>query len=260
MPRLTGSPPPALRYEFCALTDRGRVRANNEDSVAFHAACGLAMLADGMGGYNAGEVASSMATALVGDELSHCLLQLGPAATAPDIRRAVAACIDGANRVILGASLSNPGYAGMGTTLVVAVFQGGHLTLGHIGDSRCYRLRDGVLQQITRDHSWLQEQIDAGFMTPQEAAASGGRNLVTRALGVDALAEPDINEFPVRAGDLFILCSDGLTDMVDDGDLASLARMPIALESKAEQMVALANALGGRDNISVVLAQACAAA
>lgn len=251
--------PSGLRYEFCALTDRGRVRANNEDSVAFHVPGRLALLADGMGGYNAGEVAARMATALVAEELALWLAQLGDGATAPEVRRALAACIDGANRTILDASLSNPGYTGMGTTLVVAAFHGARLTLGHIGDSRCYRLRDGALQQITKDHSWLQEQIDAGFMTPQEAAASGGRNLVTRALGVDAIAEPEINEFPVQPGDLFILCSDGLTDMVDDDGLAALARMPIALEHKAQQMVARANALGGRDNVSVVLVQSQAA-
>ncbi len=257
MVRLTG--PAALRYEFCAVTDRGQVRANNEDSVAFHVPARLALLADGMGGYNAGEVAAAMATSLVGDELALWLAQWGQDAALSGVRRALAACIDSANRAILDASLSNPAYAGMGTTLVVGAFHDTHLTLAHIGDSRCYRLRGGVLQQITKDHSWLQEQIDAGVMTPQQAAVSGCRNLVTRALGVDLIAEPDINEFAVRPGDLFILCSDGLTDMVDDEDLASLARMPIALEDKAQQMVSLANALGGRDNVSVVLVQSAAA-
>jgi len=248
----------ALHYEFCALTDRGRVRSNNEDSVAIHAPSQLALLADGMGGYNAGEVASSMATALVGDELALWLAQLGSRAAAGEVRRALEICVDSVNRAILDASLSNPQYSGMGTTLVVAIFLKDRLVLGHIGDSRCYRLRKGALQQITRDHSWLQEQIDAGLMTPQEAAASGGRNLVTRALGVDTFVQVEINEFPVHPGDLFILCSDGLTDMMDDDDVASLARMPIALQAKAEHMVELANVLGGRDNVSVVLVQTSA--
>lgn len=256
MSRLTGSA--VLRYDFCAVTDRGRVRANNEDSVAFHASAGLALLADGMGGYNAGEVAAAMATSLVRNELALWLAQQDASAAPSGVGRALAACIDGANRAILDASLSNPAYTGMGTTLVVAAFHDTHLALAHIGDSRCYRLRDEVLEQITKDHSWLQEQIDAGLMTPQQAAVSGCRNLVTRALGVDLIAEPDINEFEVRAGDLFILCSDGLTDMVDDEDIASLACIPIALEDKAQQMVSLANARGGRDNVSVVLVQSAA--
>ena len=143
----------------------------------------------------------------------------------------------------------------MGTTLVVGVFRDDRLILGHIGDSRCYRWREGLLRQITRDHSWLQEQIDLGLLTPAQAAVSGQRNLVTRALGVDVSVHIEINEFPVEPGDLFILCSDGLTDMLSDEDLAELARMPIALQDKAARMVAMANAMGGRDNISVVLAQ-----
>lgn len=249
----------ALHYEFCAATDRGRVRSNNEDAVAVHPSVRLAILADGMGGYNAGEVASSMATDLIGDELSPWLVASGAAATAVEARQALEVCVDNVNSAILDASLSNTSYSGMGTTLVVAVFLHDRLMLGHIGDSRCYRLRNDVLQQITRDHSWLQEQIDAGLMTPQQAAESGGRNLVTRALGVDTFVQVEVNEFSVQAGDLFILCSDGLTDMVDDDDLAALARMPIALQSKAEQMIELANAMGGRDNISVVLVQTGAA-
>lgn len=253
MQPVSGTPSPA--YTFCATTDRGRVRSNNEDAVAVHPDVCLAILADGMGGYNAGEVASSMATTLIGTELSPWLADFGEKATAVEVRRMLETCVDNVNSAIFDASLSNTSYSGMGTTLVVAVFLGNRLMLGHIGDSRCYRLRGDMLQQITRDHSWLQEQIDAGLMTPQQAAESGGRNLVTRALGVDSFVQIEVNEFSVQPGDLFVLCSDGLTDMVDDDDLAALARMPIALESKAEQMIELANALGGRDNISVVLVQ-----
>lgn len=243
-----------LSYEFCALTDTGRVRSNNEDAVAIHEAAQLVILADGMGGYNAGEVASGMAITYIGTEMARWL-QDEPASQPSDVRHALEACVDNANHAILGASLSNPQYLGMGTTLVVGVFCGDRLILGHIGDSRCYRLRAGALRQITRDHSWLQEQIDLGLLTPAQAAASGQRNLVTRALGVDVSVHIEINEFLVEPGDLFILCSDGLTDMLSDEELAELARLPIALEDKAARMVAMANAMGGRDNISVVLAQ-----
>lgn len=245
----------SLTYSFCARTDRGRVRANNEDAVAIDEAAQLAVLADGMGGYNAGEVASGMATSFIRTEMSRWLNEGGRHAPPTEVRRALEICVDNANHAILGASLANAQYAGMGTTLVVGVFQGQRLILGHIGDSRCYRLRSGTLRQITRDHSWLQEQIDAGLLTPQEAAVSGHRNLVTRALGVDTIAHMEINEFPVEADDLFILCSDGLTDMVSDADLADLARLPIPLEDKAAKMIEQANARGGRDNISVLLVQ-----
>jgi protein phosphatase len=130
--------------------------------------------------------------------------------------------------------------------------------LGHIGDSRCYRLRDGVLQQITRDHSWLQEQVDAGFLTPQQAAASSNRNLVTRALGVEPHVQMEVNEFQVAPHDLFLMCSDGLTDMVSDADLAEMVRASLPLQDKATLLIDTANTQGGRDNISVLLVQTTA--
>ena len=246
----------SMIYEFFARTDRGRVRNNNEDSVAFDRDAQIAVLADGMGGYNAGEVASAMATTFIRTEMARWLAHAGQNAQSADVRKALEICVENANHAVLGASLSNPQYAGMGTTLVVGVFRGERLILGHIGDSRCYRLRDGVLQQITRDHSWLQEQIDLGLLTPAQAAVSGLGNLVTRALGVDGEAHAEINEFAVEPQDLFILCSDGLSDMVGDEGLAELALLPIALPDKAARMVAMANDRGGRDNISVLLAQA----
>ena len=243
-------------YEFFALTDTGRVRTNNEDAVAIHENVQLVLLADGMGGYNAGEVASGMAINVIGAELAQWLEEAPAAVSIAEVRRALQTCVDNANQAIFGASLANPQYLGMGTTLVVGVFWAGRLILGHIGDSRCYRLRGNELRQITRDHSWLQEQIDLGLLTPAQAAMSGLGNLVTRALGVDSAVHPEINEFPVEPQDLFILCSDGLTDMVGDDTLAELARLPIALAEKARRMVATANAMGGRDNISVLLVRA----
>jgi serine/threonine protein phosphatase PrpC len=249
-------PSTLMAYRYCALTDCGRVRANNEDAVITLPARGLALLADGMGGYNAGEVASSMAVNLVQESMSRWLEEAGTPVQTTDVRQALDTCVQDANLSILDASIHQPQYAGMGTTLVVAVFVGDRLVLGHIGDSRCYRLRRGNFQQITRDHSWLQEQMDAGLMTPQEAADSGARNLVTRALGVDAGMQMEFNEFQVEPQDLFLLCSDGLTDMLDDRELHLMVTAPMPLEEKARLLVDAANAMGGRDNISVVLVQA----
>jgi len=140
----------SMTYEFTARTDKGRVRSNNEDAVAVDRDAQVAILADGMGGYNAGEVASGMATTFIRTEMARWLAQAGASPQSTDVRRALEICVENANHAILGASLSNPQYAGMGTTLVVAVFHGSRLILGHIGDSRCYRLRDGALQHHAR--------------------------------------------------------------------------------------------------------------
>ena len=248
-------------YEFFARTDRGRVRNNNEDSVAFDRDAQIAVLADGMGGYNAGEVASAMAISLVSVALQSTTTE-APVANTPqarqELQQSLANALNLANAAILTAAQETPGCRGMGTTLVVGVFRGERLILGHIGDSRCYRLRDGVLQQITRDHSWLQEQVDAGLMTPQQAAVSTNGNLVTRALGVEPHVQMEVNEFQVAPNDLFLLCSDGLTDMVPDADVADMVRASLPLEEKTNLLVDTANAQGGRDNISVLLVQAAA--
>ena len=159
-----------MLVEFYSATNTGRARTNNEDSVALDEEVSLAVLADGMGGYNAGEVASGMATAFIRAELGRWLQQAAGNATDSDVRRAMDICVDNANRAIFNAANSNPQYAGMGTTLVVSVFRERRLLMGHVGDSRGYRLRGGRLQQITRDHSLLQEQIDAGLITAEQAA------------------------------------------------------------------------------------------
>ena len=241
--------------EFVALTDVGRVRANNEDAVAVNEATQLAILADGMGGYNAGEIASSMAVEYINSHMARLLQELGPDVTPAELRIALDTCINGANRAILEAALITPQYMGMGTTLVLGLFRSDRVILAHVGDSRCYRLRDGALQQITRDHSWLQEQVDLGMLTPQQADESDQGNLVTRALGVETSVQIDINEFPIEPQDLYIFCSDGLSDMVGDDDLAALSKAPATLQDKAQRMIQLANAMGGRDNISVLLVQ-----
>lgn len=245
-----------MNYQFCAQTDPGRVRENNEDSVAFDEAIQLAVLADGMGGYNAGEVASGMAVALIRAELARYLTEAGQRALPGQVRRAVEICVAQVNRAIFDAANSNPEYAGMGTTLVVGVFVESRLILGHAGDSRCYRWRDNALKQITHDHSLLQEQIDAGLLTPAQAAVAPNKNLVTRALGVEAGVVLELHEHAVMAGDLYLMCSDGLTDMLDDAAMAAMVRIGGSLAQIAQRLVDGANEQGGRDNITVLLAQA----
>lgn len=243
-------------YEFCTRTDPGLARENNEDSVAVDESARLGILADGMGGYNAGEIASGMATTFIKAELGRWLSQAGRNANGREVRRAMEICVDNANRSIFNAANSNPHYSGMGTTLVVGVFGEGRIVLGHIGDSRCYRLRGGNFEQITRDHSLLQEQMDAGLITPEQAAVSTNKNLVTRALGVEDAVLLEVNEYKVEPGDLYVMCSDGLSDMVDDAAIGRILAGEGTLEQKAGALVDAANANGGRDNISVLMARA----
>jgi serine/threonine protein phosphatase PrpC len=245
-----------MTFEFFEALDTGRARTNNEDSVSLDEDAALAVLADGMGGYNAGEVASTMATSFIRTELGRWLREAGGGATDTEVRRAMDICVDNANRAIFNAANSNPQYAGMGTTLVVAVFRDMRLLIGHVGDSRAYRLRAGRLQQITRDHSLLQEQIDAGMITPEQAAFSANKNLVTRAVGVEdtVLLETHLHE--VQPGDLILMCSDGLSDMLDDTSISQVLQMHDSLAAAGTALIEAANDAGGKDNISVILVRA----
>ena len=249
-----------MTYELCAAMDPGRARSNNEDSVATDELVGLAVLADGMGGYNAGEVASNMATSFVSTELGRWLREASVQASDAEVKRAMDICVDNANRAIFNAANVNAQYAGMGTTLVLAVFRDDRVILGHVGDSRCYRLRGARLQQITRDHSLLQEQIDAGLITPEQAAFSANKNLVTRAVGVEDTVLLETHAHEAQGGDLFLLCSDGLSDMLDDGAIAAVcaavASGQESLQSGCQALVSAANDAGGKDNISVILVRA----
>jgi protein phosphatase len=245
-----------MMYQFHAKTDPGRCRENNEDSVAFDEQALVAVLADGMGGYNAGEIASGMATAFIKAELSRWLSEAGANAQIRDIRRAMEICVDNANIAIYNSANANPSFAGMGTTLVLGVIKDGRLLVGHIGDSRCYRIRQGRMEQITKDHSLLQEQMDAGLITPEQAAGSPIKNLVTRALGVEQGVMLEVNEFSIEPGDVYLMCSDGLSDMVSDEVIVRIACEDLRLEPLAEHLILAANECGGRDNISVLLVAA----
>ena len=248
--------PEPLTIAIQSAVDPGRARSNNEDSVATDADVSLAVLADGMGGYNAGEIASSMATTFISSELGRWLREASSQASDAEVRRALDICVENANRAIYNAANANPQYAGMGTTLVVAVFRDTRVIVGHVGDSRCYRLRGGQLQQITKDHSLLQEQIDAGLITPEQAAFSSNKNLVTRAVGVEDIVQLETHQHEVQAGDLFLMCSDGLSDMLDDASIAQLLQAIDSLEPCAKALVDAANDAGGKDNISVILVRA----
>jgi len=248
--------------EIVGHTDPGMVRSHNEDSIANDTKSGLAILADGMGGYNAGEVASGMATTVLMTELQSALTQHAPFSPDPDggaeagtyAARMLREQIAKANHSIYSASQSQPQYSGMGTTLVMAVFYDNKMTVAHIGDSRLYRMRDNVFTQVTRDHSLLQEQIDSGMITPEEAKHSQNKNLVTRALGIDPTVEPEIHDYETRAGDIYLLCSDGLSDMVPDEEIGlTLETLGGNLNLAAQQLVQMANDNGGRDNVSVLL-------
>ena len=245
-----------MNFEYYTQTDPGLIRDNNEDSVVIDEENQLVVLADGMGGYNAGEVASAMATSFVKAELGRWLLEGGSEASARELKRAMEICIDNANRSIFNAANANPAYAGMGTTLVMGVFVGTRAMIGHVGDSRCYRWRGTTLQQLSRDHSLLQEQIDAGLISEEQAKFATHKNLVTRALGVEDTVLLEVNEFRVEDGDIYLFCSDGLNDMVADERIAAILQAVGALEDTGSALVNAANDGGGRDNISVILMHA----
>jgi PPM family protein phosphatase len=245
--------------EITSCTDPGMVRSHNEDAIAADAANGVVVLADGMGGYNAGEVASGMATTVIITEMQQMLANVQPYAidekTNQEIgARLVREQVLKANSSIYQAAQSQPQYAGMGTTLVVCLFYDNRVLVAHLGDSRLYLQREGAFKQVTRDHSLLQEQIDAGLITPEQAKKAAHKNLVTKALGIDPSVEPEIKEYATQPGDIFLLCSDGLCDMVDDEDIGmTLQALGANLKLCAQQLVQMANDNGGRDNVSVIL-------
>lgn len=234
--------------QMSGRTDVGCARKSNEDSIAWNAAAGLALLADGMGGHNAGEVASAVAIDIL-DRL------LQPVAGDTETQeRAIHNAVADANVAILDKAGTQPAYHGMGTTLALALFRDDTVTIAHVGDSRVYRMRDDQLQQLTTDHSLLQELIDGGFMAPEEAQEAVGKNIITRALGIEPVVAVDSRSHALLPGDLFLLCSDGLTDMVNDDVIAQILKDNVDnIDAGAERLVAEANANGGNDNISVIL-------
>lgn len=244
--------------EVVVRTDPGLVRPQNEDAVFADASIGLAILADGMGGHNGGEVASGMATSLLASRfrevVARCAVKTIDTCGQLFIHDKIRALIEEANLAIFHTAEQQPQYAGMGTTLVLTWLCENCLHVAHVGDSRLYRWRAGVLRQLTRDHSLLQDQIDSGIIDPAEARTSGIRNLVTRALGVEPVLEVEFGDYAVLAGDVFLLCSDGLNDMLTDEHIGLiLAEQAVGLEAIADELIEIANGMGGLDNVSVIL-------
>jgi serine/threonine protein phosphatase PrpC len=249
------------KLRFVGQTDTGKVREHNEDTIASDPDIGLLVLADGMGGYNAGEVASGIAVKtivnLVRESVEREDLRVADKATGmsrPSI--ILRDAIHRANKIIYQTARAQPQCEGMGTTVVSALMFDNKIAVAHVGDSRMYRLRGDKFEQVTLDHSLLQELVDRGFYSPEEAQRAANKNYVTRALGVEPTVEVEIQEVPTQKGDFYVLCSDGLSDMVEDDDIhLTISTFGANLETVAKQLIQLANANGGRDNVSVILGQ-----
>ncbi len=249
------------KIQFAEITDTGMVREHNEDAIGTNGDMGLIVLADGMGGYNAGEVASGIAVQTITDlaaeganreERNDIDPHTGMMRQTIVLRDAVAR----ANKIIFQTAQSQTHCEGMGTTLVAAMFYDNKISIAHVGDSRAYRLRNEQFEQLTMDHSLLQELVDRGFYSEEEAQRSTNRNYVTRALGVEPTVEVEVHEYEVLPEDIYLLCSDGLPDMVEDEDIhLTISTFNASLDVVGQQLVQLANEHGGRDNVSVMLAQ-----
>jgi protein phosphatase len=235
-----------VHYTAAALTDRGRKRPSNEDAFGYSIEHGVYVVCDGMGGAAAGEVASSLAVAEVMQLLTN---RPGANPLPADAEQAVAA----ANEAIFSRSQRSQKLSGMGTTLVALLVEERHAWMLNVGDSRGYRLRNSRLEQITLDHSLVEEQMRLGQMSPEEALRSPLKNVITRALGTQSLVTPDVFELETEPGDLFLLCSDGLTREISDPLIESLLLLDLPLESLCSRLVAAANQAGGHDNITCLL-------
>lgn len=243
------------------LTDTGRVREHNEDAIGADLDAGLLVLADGMGGYNAGEVASGIAVKTVLQLVGEACRREERNATDAETRMmrqtiVLRDAVARANKVIHQTAKTQPQCAGMGTTIAACLFFDNRVSLAHVGDSRIYRLRRNRFEQLTMDHSLLQELVDKGYYSQEEAQRSTSKNYVTRALGVEPIVQVEIQEDEVQPGDVYLLCSDGLPDMVEDEDIhLTISTFSANLETVGQQLIQLSNDHGGKDNISVILAQ-----
>jgi protein phosphatase len=241
-----------------AKSDIGRRRPHNEDCFLADAALGLYVVCDGMGGGNAGEVASRMAIDTI---LAHVQALVGSAAgdteredlQLTEATNQLVRAIRSANAAVFQASWKDPKYAGMGTTVAAIRLSGALLSIAHVGDSRVYLIRNGTIQALTLDHSWVAEQVAQGHMTEEEAQRSPRRNIVTRALGVESTVEIEVAEMPVLSGDVLLLCSDGLTHGVRCSDILQTVEQNTGLDERTDRLISLANEAGGDDNITVML-------
>jgi len=236
-----------VQIEVGKLTHTGMIRPGNEDNLHVDAAAGVFIVADGMGGHAAGEIASEMAVTIVADQL-RALKDIDDAA-----RLTVVQALKHANLQIFERTLTEVDKQGMGTTASVLVLRDGKYLIGQVGDSRVYLLREGTLRQLTKDHSYVQEQVDAGFLTPEQARYHPYSNVITRCVGASADVEPDTFSDAVKAGDLFLVASDGLTGMVDDRRLQTLLQAKAPAQRIVNALIEEANGRGGLDNITAIV-------
>jgi PPM family protein phosphatase len=237
-----------LHITCAARTDVGLIRSGNEDNYLIVPEKGMFMVADGMGGHAAGEVASEMAVRIIAQDLGS-FRGLSPDEAATRMTQA----IRDANAAIYERTLSEHDKRGMGTTSTVLVLHSNRYLLGQVGDSRGYLMRDGVFHQVTKDHSYVQEQVDAGYLTPEQARTHPYSNVITRCVGASGDVTPDLFSGVVRAGDVFLLASDGLTGMLEDEVLASIIKSDGTPEKWVDRLVGEANRRGGLDNITVII-------
>lgn len=249
-----------LKIQAAGLSDRGLKRAHNEDSLSVVPDLGLFIVADGMGGHNAGEVASRQAIESIVEFLRDTVTngKEWPVAKQPELslmENRIVCAIKMANRDVCKLSMEHPEYHGMGTTLVGVLFSedSSKVSIAHVGDSRCYRVRDGRLAKITLDHSWVEEQLQRGIITEEEAKNHRWKNVITRALGNKLEVDVEVQTLDVQPGDLLLLCSDGLSGMVDDRGMEEAILAQSDLEVLAQELIRLANEAGGHDNISLIL-------
>ncbi len=232
-------------------TDVGLKRANNEDTFVVKPELSFCLVADGMGGAAAGELASRIFAETAYELLLSGADKLSEAA----IPRMVKTVFVESNQRILDHVQKEPEHSGMGCTAEIMVFFDGGFILGHIGDSRTYRFRNGQLRQLTKDHSLVQNMVDQGMITPEEARVHSHRNVILRAVGIEKQASPDLIKGKTQSGDMYLMCSDGLTDMVEDTLIREVLLNDISLPQKVEGFIELAKLAGGVDNITVVLSQ-----
>jgi protein phosphatase len=238
-----------VNYTAAAVTDRGRKRPSNEDAFGYSVEDGVYVVCDGMGGAAAGEIASSLAV----DEVLRLLSHRSRSVLLP---QAAEQAVCAANEAIFSRSQRNYRLSGMGTTLVGLMIEERHVLVLNVGDSRCYRLRHRSLEQITLDHSLVEEQVRLGRMTCSEASRSPLRNVITRALGTQCRVTPDLFELEAELGDLFLLCSDGLTRELSDPQIESILCFDLPLDDLCAHLVHAAKKSGGHDNITCVLVRA----
>jgi protein phosphatase len=249
----------ALEHLHGAKTDTGLKRSHNEDRFVADPTLGLYVVCDGMGGGNAGEIASALAVEAIQAHLAEAarradLPLIGPCdVTVSAQANRLASAIRAANVAVHRESWSRPEYAGMGTTVVAALLREDMLTIAHVGDSRLYLIRNGTIQSLTTDHSWVAEQILKGLMTEEEANRSPRRNIVTKALGVESTVDVELTEVPVKSGDMLLLCSDGLTRNVHPNDILHVLSGSEDLSTMSNRLVVMANEAGGDDNTTVVV-------